>query len=85
MSLRERLAQRQAALRNWFVVGMDDGIIRREKTKRPPWSGALGWLHPWVARGDAARRQGFKITQTPLYPHADKPYERVERTTEGTT
>lgn len=112
VSIRERLEEHRKAMRLWFVVDMDDGIVRRTSTKREALAWALGqvcstnilpgekrlhdgfyayYIGPsredceevWIARGDAAHRQGFDITQEPLYPHADDPYELVQRTTEG--
>jgi len=92
----------------WYIVDMDDGIVRRDPRK----AGALHWcegqaegrilpgprktLSPgfyeyfigfdiedctqfWIARGDAAVRQGFDITQEPIYPYPDRPYERGPR------
>lgn len=100
--------------RQWFVVEMDRGVIRREPTKAAALAWAVGRAFStnvlpgrrrqhdgfyeylvgpdryeceqiWIARGDAAARQGFEITETPLYPYENDPYELVERTTEGTS
>ncbi len=100
-----------SALRSWYVVGMDDGVIRREATK----AACLKWARKsavasdrvlpgrhrtgdgfyqyrigtsddcklvWIARGDAAQAQGFDLNQEPLYPYADRPYRRGDRTPE---
>ncbi|MFF4777648.1 hypothetical protein ACFY05_32955 [Microtetraspora fusca] len=92
----------------WYVVNMDDGVIRAEPTKE----NALRWvanhwgvgavqpgqhrLHDgfyeyyvgtsasdrrqvWIVLGVVLALHGWDINETPLYPHPDRPAERVDR------
>ena len=95
----------------WLVCDMDDGVLRREPTKRAakewfwhclvnaPSVDALHvrrqldgsyWVSYWdgasdysssatIVRADVAERTGWDVSQIPLYPDDEHPYERVER------
>ena len=93
-------------LKRWYVVSMDEGILRSGETMREVmrWceehsTGAFAlrrrlpgelyeyWIgssaedgRAWtIGRGDVVRDAGWDPDQTPLFPHADMPHERVER------
>jgi hypothetical protein len=59
-------------------------LIRTRKTSDGWFEAHIGhsrtdyrvWL---VGKGEVAASSGVDLDQVPLYPHPDKPYERVER------
>lgn len=91
----------------WFVLDMDDGLLRREPTRRAAvdWCKHMGGpkvikRHQYgpgayeyvcgydeqdhdggkfIEREDAAAKHGWDVSQAPLYPYDDRPYERAER------
>jgi len=85
--LLRREPTQKAALAWWMSKSETDRVLRRHSygpgayryvtARRREVDNTCGGV--FIENVDAARREGWEVDQAPLYPHKDKPFERVER------